>query len=1403
MADPQHAERRELMQAYRQLKAAEAATVKLLAVNWAPLTRAQINAGLRKFVAGDKGRLIQFDALLKANVLIAIRDWSGQRLACNRSIVELVAREAAEADEFDEYVEYARMAMPLQKSHLRGAENDLVFRAPDELIREVRIGLYRNDEDYIRGVFAMMEKNRYAYYGVSQYWSNPAPIYVSVCGNPFDAKWFGSLPESVRTTALPQLALTDLGVWRCDAAVLSLLQAGLDRPGAPVEWRRILTLVSLLRGQPARARELLDATPKDAMERAYRGLLALLENRTDEAIGDYREALTLWRREYGKKSYFPGAVGIFYPLALFQRNAPGDMDEARKLLEAVGEHHPFRSVYTFLNYVPLLELDENAVLPQLNETLEQAAGSGEMNPWPFWIALSIAYRYRPGAALTSYLPKMRAHMRTASDSGLDWLAAEMAGLIAGVEETQVESLHVAAFETRSGIKPLVARIVRDAPWERALKAIENTAKPQSATQASGKTPVSESRLAWHIYREKYALTGYGAEPREQTRNAKGGWNKGKPVSLRRLREESGKLSGLNERDLAVAGQIGFDRHGGAYYLDEKCWLTLAGHPHLFWRDNGAPIEMSVAEPELRVRTQAERDRVRIEFWPPVKEDAKLFVAEDGLTRLKLVELKPEHRRLAEIVGDGLDAPLSAQTRILASLGAVSSLVTIHSDIGGEALAATETVEADPRPRVQIVPEAAGLRLALLARPFGDQGSYFAPGAGGASLIAEIAGKRVQTRRNLRLERALADEVLSLCPSFGGRAEETQAWQWLTPDAESSLELLLELREIGEKAVVEWPQGEKFKVLGQAGMNRFALGVSQRRDWFGLSGELKLDNGEVLNMQRLLELTAHSPSRFVRLDETRFIALTDAFRKRLEDLRAYSEKYGNDRRIAPLALPVIEEIAAEAGEFRDDEAWRAQVRRLRAAERVNPRVPGTLQAELRDYQREGFVWLARLADWGVGACLADDMGLGKTLQAIALILHRAADGPTLVVAPTSVGFNWRNEIARFAPTLNVKALGPSDRKHTLDTLQPLDVLICSYGLLQQDTVGELLAGVRWRTIVLDEAQAIKNAASKRSQQAMALQGEFKLVTTGTPIENHLGELWNLFRFVNPGLLGSLDSFNRRFAAPIERAQDREARQRLRKLIRPFILRRTKTQVLQELPPRTEIELHVELSEREAAFYEALRRKLLEDLSADDNPIEDQRFRVLAAIAKLRRACCNPRLVAPELGLSSSKLALFGEVLEELLDNRHKALVFSQFVDHLSIIREYLDGQGIAYQYLDGQTPAAERKKCVEAFQAGEGDVFLISLKAGGVGLNLTAADYVIHMDPWWNPAVEDQASDRAHRIGQQRPVTVYRLVAQGTVEQKIVALHRQKRDLADSLLEGGETSAKIGAEELLQLMRGDA
>jgi SNF2 family DNA or RNA helicase len=441
----------------------------------------------------------------------------------------------------------------------------------------------------------------------------------------------------------------------------------------------------------------------------------------------------------------------------------------------------------------------------------------------------------------------------------------------------------------------------------------------------------------------------------------------------------------------------------------------------------------------------------------------------------------------------------------------------------------------------------------------------------------------------------------------------------------------------------------------------------------------------------------------------------------------------------------------------------------------------------------------MAAWGVGACLADDMGLGKTVQALALLLSRGAQGPALVLAPTSVCFNWVRETQRFAPGLKPILFRPGDRMSTLAALGPNDVLISTYGLMLQEAAQ--LSEVRFATLVLDEAQAIKNPATRRARAARDLNADWRLALTGTPMENHLGELWSLFRVLTPGLLGSWEQFRDRFAAPIERNRDPVRLKALARVIRPFVLRRKKAEVAPELPARTEMKSLVTLSPAERRMYDDARLAAIAQLEgAVDDADADKRFEVLAAITRLRQLACHPQLYDRTSQVPSSKLARFLELVDELRENGHRALVFSQFTSHLALAREALDARKIGYLYLDGQTPEAERANRVDAFQRGEAELFLISLKAGGTGLNLTAANYVLHLDPWWNPAVEDQATDRAHRIGQTQPVTVYRLVSKGTIEEAILALHDQKRDLVAGVLDGATAAARLSTEELLALIR---
>ncbi|MFV2067073.1 MAG: DEAD/DEAH box helicase [Pirellulales bacterium] len=997
-------------------------------------------------------------------------------------------------------------------------------------------------------------------------------------------------------------------------------------------------------------------------------------------------------------------------------------------------------------------------------------------------------------------------VQTAGDyraSGLDWLAAEASGLAAKskLKSAATQAKKCQETHARLGTVSLVDLIEPEPVWQRSLSAIAQLAD----VTPPGIEPTPESeRIIWELNTRYESIS---LEVFQQKRKGSG-WSKGRKVGRQRLYEQFNEpeFAFLTDQDRALcrALEMSTERNYYGYretsydYDDLRAARALIGHPRVFPEgDREVPFEIVEQPPKLIV-VQEENGRISLSLDPkPPGDDEAYRLIVDGPHRVAMVFFNDRHLKLHHILGGQLKVPASAASRVVEAIQPVASLVSVHSEIGGETSGA-ERVDADARPHVHLLPYQDGMRAEFFVRPFGDDGPLCRPGQGGANVFADIGGQPKIARRDLAEELRRQEEAIRACPEIAARAENDTSICFPSPI--EALEALIELEDLlaAERIVLHWPQGRSLKLAGRATASQFQVHIRKDRDWFAASGNLNVDPSLSLDMMKLIDLVEASPGRFVKLDDGRFLALTEQLRLRIEELAAYGDRRSNQNTLRfPRVRAAVLEDLGESVKLKSDTHWKDWVRRMRKAADVRPEVPSTLQTELRDYQHEGFQWLARLAAWGVGGCLADDMGLGKTIQALALLLHRAAGGPALVVAPTSVVFNWMNEAQRFAPTLSARVFGTGDRSAFLKNLGPRDVVFCSYGLLHSEA--ERLQAQTWHTVVLDEAQAIKNTATRRSQAAMGLEADFRLIMTGTPLENHLGELWNLLEFINPGLLGSLESFQDRFAVPIERDGCRETRRRLKKLIQPFILRRTKSQVLEELPPRTEVTLQVELSDEEAAFYEALRQRAVEKL-ADVGDGRSQHLQILAEIMRLRRACCHPRLVLEDCEIAGSKLALFSETLDELLDNHHKVLVFSQFVGHLSILRDELDRKGVSYQYLDGSTPARQRKQRVEAFQAGEGDVFLISLKAGGLGLNLTAADYVIHMDPWWNPAVEDQASDRAHRLGQQRPVTIYRFITQGTIEQRITQLHTSKRDLADSLLEGADMSGKLSAEALLKLIR---
>jgi superfamily II DNA or RNA helicase len=469
-------------------------------------------------------------------------------------------------------------------------------------------------------------------------------------------------------------------------------------------------------------------------------------------------------------------------------------------------------------------------------------------------------------------------------------------------------------------------------------------------------------------------------------------------------------------------------------------------------------------------------------------------------------------------------------------------------------------------------------------------------------------------------------------------------------------------------------------------------------------------------------------------------------------------------------------------------------------------PRSLKATLRPYQEGGLSWLRFLHDIRAGGVLADDMGLGKTLQTIALLCSVKQDTKklrALIVAPTSVVPNWEREIERFAPTMKQHLWHGGDRHEKRDELDGKEVVITSYPLLRRDE--EFLASLEFDYLILDEAQHIKNPMSATAAAAKKLKATHKLALTGTPIENRLSEFWSIFDFVSPGLLGSLDKFEERYARPIDNG-DAKTASRLRAVIHPFILRRTKLEVEKDLPEKIEMDQVCELVGEQKNVYQSILREVRAHVmgEVEKNGLAKSQLHILAGLTRLRQAACDPRLLAlpkpfgPE---DSGKLQALRELIAECVEGGHKVLVFSQFVTMLQLMKQALDEDGVTYEYLDGSTK--DRQTPVDNFQKDpKVSVFLISLKAGGTGLNLTAADTVIHFDPWWNPAVEDQATDRAHRIGQSRVVSVYKLIAQGTIEEKILQLKGKKRDLAASVLSedagGAKKLTKADLEELFRV-----
>ncbi len=948
-----------------------------------------------------------------------------------------------------------------------------------------------------------------------------------------------------------------------------------------------------------------------------------------------------------------------------------------------------------------------------------------------------------------------------------------------------------------GEKQLLTSVYHKQEWENVLEQL------MRGTGASrGAEGVKEERLGYVLS----DINEDSVEVRVQRRLKNGSWGAGKTVTLNNFYNMS--LMEMSESDKRIALNAKSQYYD--YYRLKLKWVLpemvedqrlLVGRYAPF-----APVTVTEVPPYITLtRTPYGFD---VSSNVPVENanDSVVVVRRDSYS-IDFVQLSAIQQSFYTRLLSLGHFPLEAEEQLRDFLSNVGGKIEVNSDLieGGSTM---PIVEGTSQLTVQIKPAERGIyELRVMVRPLENGRVQCKPCSGDEVIVdCDESKNYVRVQRDMEKERENAKAFVSAANLTLRSIGST-----ITLEAYELLPVIEYAQQHTDQISCEWKEGAHIKISNRTSAAWNGAIKKNENGWFEIEGSVELEQDKVVSMAELLDLVSHSRGRFIKLSDGEFLAISDKLHKQLAQLNAIAARSHGRLQMSPFSAALLgpEVLKGELTLEQDDELKQIR-KRIKDASNYTPDVPKTLNATLRNYQKEGFCWMSRLNKWGAGALLADDMGLGKTIQTITFLLSKADEGPALVVAPASVAPNWKTEFEKFAPSLNVSLLNFADNRDALvNNAKAGDVVITTYGLLL--SVKDALTEKHWTTICLDEAHIIKNRGAKTSAVAMQLKSDNRVMLTGTPVQNHLSELWNLFQFVNPGLLGSFEDFSRRFIIPIEQNGDKVMQKELDRLVKPFMLRRTKDKVAKELPSKEEIYQHVTLSEEEMLVYEVLRRKAEALLLSEGGGKVS--MNTLSEITRLRQYSCDCRLV--EEGRkgagdkSGSKITALLELLETIIDGltvkkngtmNGGVLVFSQFTSYLALIKKALDAEGIKYLYIDGSVPIKTRQELVEEFQKGSCPVFLISLKAGGLGLNLTRANYVVHTDPWWNPAIEAQATDRAHRIGQQQAVTVYHLIAEGTIEEKIQRLHERKQALVQDILESTDMSHKLTGEDLLEMVR---
>lgn len=935
-----------------------------------------------------------------------------------------------------------------------------------------------------------------------------------------------------------------------------------------------------------------------------------------------------------------------------------------------------------------------------------------------------------------------------------------------------------------GGEPILGNINSKKIWEIQLEKIKSfIAKASKDSEGEEATQEKDTRIA-------YLIANSRVEVREQKLMKNGNWGKGKRIAFDTF--VSGKIPYADDLDRNV--MIAAKRNSRSSSIDIADILgELVGCDRIFLERDMLPVSVLEDRIFLDITRSGSSLLFKTNVDPNLLKNGYLHFyscSKDGHT-YKIVKVTKQQAEILNFLLQIGRFPLEAEESLKEILPKLGTVVEIHSDMieGGSSL---EKKEGNPAIFLRITPRSEDFLVHAFVRPL-DGGTFTSlPGEGSKVIYDIIEGKRFQVTRTLKAESDSYAEYNDYCAEELGLVPNEEGKLQLYPE-----ELLKVLDNFGKDArfIFEWPEGKSIRIKGTLSSDSFKMSLHSRESWFDVEGQVEID-GEIISAAAILDLiNIGGMTNYIRLSEGEYLKISESLRKQLQKLESLTISSRGKVSISAFKVGQVAEILKTSGlDIKTDKAFNELLEKIETSSKLSFDVPPQLNATLRDYQMEGFEWMARLDSWGGGACLADDMGLGKTVQAIAFMLMKKDKGPSLVVSPTSVLLNWQREISRFAPSMKVSLLNmASDRRSMIEDAGSSEIILCTYGLLVSES--ELISSKNWNVACLDEAHTIKNRDTKMSAAAMKISASSRIILTGTPVQNHLGELWNLFQFLNPGLLGSFEQFQSKFTIPIENGNKDRSNQ-LRRIIQPFILRRTKAEVVDELPEKTDITRLVEFSKEETFFYESLRKKAEESLALEGRV----NVNTLAQITILREAACSPKLVSSSWSGSESKITALMELIPEIMEGGNSLIVFSQFTSFLHLCEEHLEKAGIPYYFLEGSTPIKKREAMVQDFQAGKRRLFLISLKAGGLGLNLTGANYVIHLDPWWNPAIEQQATDRAYRIGQKQPVTVYHLISRSTIEEKITRLHKFKRDLADAILEGTNVSHALTLEELMELVK---